>query len=279
MTTRVIRWASTVVLLWLVWEHSHWAVALMLTLISVRLEGGRSYMTIAAMLRVKNEARWIEQVIDSILPLSSDIVVLDDHSTDDTVAIANGAGATVIPSPFEGLDEARDKNFLLGAVMATKADWVLCIDGDEVLEPSGIEKIHLELDTWPITARPPDAFSFRILYLWDRPDQIRTDGIYGKFQRPSLFRLKPGQKFRTTPYGKNFHCGNVPDFMGAQTTDIGLLHYGYLHREDRLRKYAWYNEMDPKNSFEDGYRHMVIGDLFPAESKFRHAGPLKVEPL
>lgn len=27
------------------------------------------------------------------------------------------------------------------------------------------------------------------------------------------------------------------------------------------------------------YRHMVIGDVFPAESRFAHGGPLKIEDL
>jgi hypothetical protein len=58
-----------------------------------------------------------------------------------------------------------------------------------------------------------------------------------------------------------------------------LLHYGYLHREDRIRKYEWYTQQDPDNQAEDFYRHTVIGDLFPAEIRFRHGGPLKLREL
>jgi glycosyltransferase involved in cell wall biosynthesis len=232
-------------------------------------------MKIAAMLRVKNEARWITDVIASIRELCAEIIVLDDHSTDDTAALASAAGAKVIESPFELLDESRDKNFLLTLVSEKCPDWVLCIDGDEVLEPG--EYNHYKVVPLILNRARWDAYSLWIRYLWDSPSQIRTDGIYRKFSRPSLFRLKRGQAFRNTRYGGNLHCGNVPDFMRGELLPVSLLHYGYMHREDRIRKYEWYNTVDPKNPFEDGYRHMVIGDIFPAESKFRHAGPLKLE--
>jgi len=52
-----------------------------------------------------------------------------------------------------------------------------------------------------------------------------------------------------------------------------------MHRADRERKYQWYNAQDPNNAIEDRYRHMVIGDLFPADSKFDHGGPLKLAQL
>jgi hypothetical protein len=60
---------------------------------------------------------------------------------------------------------------------------------------------------------------------------------------------------------------------------VRLLHYGYLHKEDRVRKFHWYNKIDPNNAFEDQYRHMVIGDVFPADSSFKWAGPLELRSL
>ncbi len=42
---------------------------------------------ILGMLRIKDEARWIERVLRSMLPVCERIFVFDDHSTDDTVAI------------------------------------------------------------------------------------------------------------------------------------------------------------------------------------------------
>jgi len=244
-------------------------------------------MPIIGLLRVKNEARWIRQVVSSILPICERVIVLDDHSTDATPQICYSAGATVYWSPFTGCDESRDKDFLLSKAYKYVPDkhklgnpescfWALLIDGDEVLHAADMEKVKGLVD------QGPDAFSFKIQYLWDQPTQIRVDGVYANFRRPSMFRLmNHAFRFQKTPHGGNFHCSSIPQEMlhCAAQSDARLLHYGYLHQKDRLRKYAWYNQMDPNNIGEDCYRHMVIGDTFPAESKFRWAGPLVLAPL
>ena len=229
------------------------------------------------LLRVKNEARWIERAVRSISGICHRVLVLDDHSTDRTPEIAHGCGAEVVVSPFEGLDESRDKNLLLRLAYerAKTGEWALMIDGDEELHQD--DALMLEAEC----RRGPGALSMPVLYLWDSPDQVRVDGVYRNFRRASAFRLVPGLAFHSTSHGGHFHCGNVPTHYhhSARPTMARLLHYGYMERGDRLRKYDWYNRMDPNNSGEDGYRHMVVGDLFPADSRFRWGGPLQLEAL
>lgn len=234
-------------------------------------------MQIAAMLRVKNEARWIGEVIDALKPACSPIFVMDDHSDDDTPRICAAHGARVAASPYEGINEARDKDWLLRGVeqeMKT-GDWLLCIDGDEVLAPWSIPAVIAAANG------SAPAYTFRIRYLWDSRDKVRVDGVYSSFRRPSMFRLRPGMSFKRTGAHANLHCSSVPaECIGeCAEADVDLLHLGYMDRADRLRKYEWYNRIDPANSTEDGYRHMVIGDVFPADSTFRYGGPLEVRPL
>jgi glycosyltransferase involved in cell wall biosynthesis len=225
------------------------------------------------LLRVRNEARWIERSISSILPVCDRVLVMDDHSDDGTPDLCRAIErVTVLASPFGGLDETRDKNWLLDK--ARGAEWVMMIDGDEVLAAGA--PISELLATSAVCLSP------RILYLWDREDQVRVDGVYGRFRRPSIFR--PGaSRFASTSAGGNFHCGNVPLALQslALPIDVSLLHFGYLHREDRLRKYRWYNQVDPGNANEDGYQHMVQGDIpeVPAGARLRHAGPLELVTL
>jgi glycosyltransferase involved in cell wall biosynthesis len=239
-------------------------------------------MQIVGAMRVKNEARWIEQSIRSILPMCSRVHVFDDHSTDGTPAIAAAIPrVTVLGSLFTGTDEVRDKNELLKHVDALGgADWIIMIDGDEVLhEPES------SLPNMVMMCGRYDAISFPVLYLWDRPDQVRVDGVYGDFQRESAFRYQ-GERFVRTSQGGNFHCGNVPPQIRRNRArvarlNVPLLHYGYMDRADRIRKYAWYNSLDPHNRIEDGYRHVVQGDVpeVPATAKLLHAGPLTLRTL
>lgn len=242
-------------------------------------------------MRIKNEARWIARVIESQLPLIRKLYILDDHSTDGTPEIcARYSQVVLFRSELEGLDESRDKQWLLDRMVSelpaedlneNSPWWVLALDGDEVLEGSGPDLIRRTL------LRPTAiAYSLQILYLWDREDQVRVDGVYRDFRRPSLFRLiNPDFRYQRTPWGNgaNFHCSSIPqEYLGhAAPLTARVLHLGYLHREDRLKKFAWYNRIDPDNKAEDGYRHMVLGDLpeYPAEMKTRWAGPLTLESL
>jgi hypothetical protein len=253
-------------------------------------EDGRVPVKVACMMRVKNEARWIKHTIDSVRELCGEFIyVMEDGSTDGTREIAEAAGAVVLDSPFVGLglDEARDKNWLMEQVSdLCSPDWILMPDGDEELEPGGCAKIRRALETNPAC----DCFALRFLYFWDRLDQVRMDGVYGKMARQSLFRANSEFRFKSyysEGQTKNqnhvgLHTSNAPGLGGrVMNLNVALLHYGYLHREDRIAKYRWILSIDPHNEGEDLYRHCVQGDLpeFPADAEFLHAGPLKLQKL
>jgi glycosyltransferase involved in cell wall biosynthesis len=233
------------------------------------------------MLRCRNEGRWLGEVLASIRPLTPDILILDDYSTDNTWAVAEAAGAVVIGSPFaqNQPDESRDKSYLLWSLRRRfDPHYVLCIDGDEVLSAGSADLIRAKLN--PLCS----IYSFPIRYLWNDRNHYRADGVYGPYQRASMFSLVgagDGVTFRSTAYGSNFHCGNVPAGLKGTGAAVAadLLHLGYMDKADRVRKYEWYNQRDPHNQYEDRYRHMVIGDLFPADARFVHGGPLKIFTL
>jgi GT2 family glycosyltransferase len=212
-------------------------------------------------MRVKNEARYIRESLTQTLRLCQTALVFDDHSSDDTMAICRTFGTRVklLPSPFEGLDEARDKNYVLAEIAKYSPEWVLWIDGDEVLERSGPERLKQVVTA----VRGVAAFNLRIAYLWNDPQHMRIDGIFGRFRRPSLFRLL-GQAFerlhfRSSGCGGNFHCGNVPDGLVGNMPElpVRLKHYGYMTKEQRMAKYTFYTTTDPQNHAEDNYRHLA----------------------
>lgn len=260
-------------------------------------------MTIG-LLRVKNESRWIERSVRSILPLCDRVLVMDDHSTDETARICGALpNVEVFASPFTGLNECRDKNWLLDK--ARNADWIVMIDGDEMLMPGRVETLRDAMLTGDAL-----SISMRILYLWDAEDKVRIDGVYGEYRRHSAFR--PKNHIFTSSTDGGFHCGNVPfrAMLQAVTIDAPLLHFGYLGAEERERKYCWYNAQNPANHVEDRYRHIAHGletphaDLIERQKQMRaesgkpalalhevlpkppaanertmHAGPLRLEAL
>jgi glycosyltransferase involved in cell wall biosynthesis len=86
---------------------------------------------------VKNAEATLPRCLESILPLTDQIVIGDTGSTDATVNIARKYGARVIDVPWER-DFARARNRVLAE---GRCDWVLVMDGDEMLDPAGLSQI------------------------------------------------------------------------------------------------------------------------------------------
>lgn len=246
-------------------------------------------MQIVAALRVKNEARWIEEVLEAISWCDA-TYLMDDHSTDDTAKIAVKCGAKVLFSPFKGHDEGRDKEWLTREIASKheQGTWVLMIDGDEVLEPDGENIIRNSIRSNPHKS----AFTLRIKYLWNSRDMIRVDGVYGRFRRQSLFRLDGNYSFKRTGVKGNLHCHCVPGHLASKAypCPAALLHLGYMDREDRIRKWRYYNSIDPinrKEGYDPAYQErgsypwIIQGDVpeVPVGAKLLHAGPLELRPL
>ena len=84
---------------------------------------------LSAVLITLNAGRQLEAALKS-LTFCDDIVVVDSHSTDDTVALAARFGARVVQQDWLGF--GPQKQF---AVAQAKHDWVLCLDADERVTP------------------------------------------------------------------------------------------------------------------------------------------------
>lgn len=77
-----------------------------------------------------NEERNIAACLDSVREWSDDIVVVDSHSTDATVAMSKDRGATVVVNTY--VDHASQLRWALGSA-PLKHDWILFLDADNVV--------------------------------------------------------------------------------------------------------------------------------------------------
>jgi hypothetical protein len=96
--------------------------------------------TVSLCMIVKNEAAGIRQAIESATLLCFEIIVLDTGSDDDTAAIAKECGADVYHADWND-DFAETRN---AALFIATGDWVLTLDGDEVLDlaPERVTKLR-----------------------------------------------------------------------------------------------------------------------------------------
>ena len=110
---------------------------------------------IQAAIIVRDEAEHLERCLSSLDGLVDSAVVIDTGSVDDTVAVAQRHGAVIDHVPWQG-DFATPRNRSLDLV---DADWVLYIDADEELLPSGPAGDHAALRT--LLSRDTGHMGFR----------------------------------------------------------------------------------------------------------------------
>ncbi len=90
-----------------------------------------------------NEASNLPRTLKSV-SWAQEIVVVDSGSTDETVAMAQAAGARVFEEPWKGF--AAQKN---SAIAHATCEWVLSLDADEEVSPALALEIQATLNSDP----------------------------------------------------------------------------------------------------------------------------------
>ena len=217
---------------------------------------------IICQMRIKNEERWIQAVLDGIARVAQGIVILDDGSTDRTPDICRAHPAVLEyrRQNESRIDEVRDKNRLLKMALAQNPEWILCMDGDEVFEDSAPERIREAIRTCP---QEVAVLDIEFLYMWGDMHHYRVDGIYNRLTHHRIFRVvgqdREALSFTPTAHGGNFHCESVPPNIRGQAMeiDVKVKHLGYMYLTDRERKYRWYMAHDPQHGNQGYYNHLL----------------------
>ena len=100
-------------------------------------------LSLGVIILTYNEEIHIERCINSVKSIASQIIVIDSFSTDNTVALAENMGATVLQNKWEN-NHAKQLNWGLENAPFT-TDWILRIDADEIVTPELVEEIKEKL--------------------------------------------------------------------------------------------------------------------------------------
>ena len=158
---------------------------------------------------VKDEERFLDDCLESVLGVVDEIVVVDTGSTDKTVEIAASHGARVVDFPWtEHFAEARNQ-----AIDAAEGDFMLALDADEHLDPAKAHHIREAVDQG----------EFDVAYLqFANADERGPTGR--RWIAPRLYRLTPGLRY----------IGRVHEQVAqplpqvrSLTLEALVLHYGY----------------------------------------------------
>ena len=84
----------------------------------------------------KNIIRTLSSISKMNTPLPTELIVVDNNSTDDTVKILQFLGVKVVKEPKQGIAHTR-----LTGLMAAKGEFHLCADGDALYPPNWIKSL------------------------------------------------------------------------------------------------------------------------------------------
>jgi glycosyltransferase involved in cell wall biosynthesis len=210
--------------------------------------GGSSGVT--AIIAAHDESANIEGCIASV-EWTSEVIVVENGSTDDTVDRARAAGATVISPPFTTIGAARNQ-----AIVRAKTPWILVLDADERCTPELAQEIQQ-------TTRNTDRQAFRVprrnFFLGK---EIRHGG-WGSDRPVRLFR-------RDLRYNANLVHEHVDVPAGARTGDVGaaLLHYTYGSLDQYFEKLNRYSRWWAEQNYAKGRRVGASVVLFRPPARF-----------
>ena len=133
--------------------------------------------TLSVLILTRNEEKHIRACIESCLPVADEIIVIDDGSTDQTVAIAEELGTKVVQHELNR-DWAQQRMF---AISQATCDWILFIDADE--------RVSSELQ---VSIRDAIAKEDRYAYWMERHNIFHYNtATHGSMRPDKVLRLMP----------------------------------------------------------------------------------------
>jgi len=201
-------------------------------------------MKLSIPMMVKNESKYLEQVLESLKPLmeeiESELIIVDTGSDDNTVEIAQKYTDKVYFHEWNN-DFSQMRNITLGYATG---EWLLMIDGDEVIENTKpiidflISKKNIKIETGLISIK--------------NITNEDNDTSFSLNKSPRIFRNRPDFRFTGAVHNQPTH---KPPYQEVPAT---IVHYGYISTDKELMEKKFKRtgeilkrelEKDPKNIY------------------------------
>jgi len=214
-----------------------------------------------AVYRVRDCAEDLRKSLKKTAEVVDGILVWCDNCSDDTAIIASECDKVVriIQSdlPF---NERRDRNAVIQLAKEYNPDWIIVIDGDEVLDENFTKEKAQQLMHPPNPMTLAYGFTFRNFWLGDT--HFRTDGIMGNMRGPRMFRSLPEQHIvGGTSIG--LHCSSTPPIPvnNLVWTTLCYKHFGFKTEEANQAKFEYYQGLDEEKDVgligQEDYSHII----------------------
>ena len=201
---------------------------------------------ISAVINTKNEAKYLKKCLKSIKNFVDEIIVVDMHSKDETVAIAKSFSAKVYRhKPLSWVEPVRNY-----ALSKAKGDWILLLDPDEYITKT------LARELTKIAQR--DDINFVHI--------PRKNIIFGKWLRHS--NMWPDYLIRffrknTVTWNKEIHSQPQTEGVGITLLDsekLAIRHINYTDIDDFVKRALRYSDTQANELYKQAYK-LKISDL------------------
>jgi hypothetical protein len=213
-----------------------------------------------ALLAFRDEMRFLPGLFENLEGHVEGVVALDDQSVDGSREFVQAQPSvlellTVEPGAQAELEDGKNHRALTQAAWAHGADWLLGIDADERVERDFRSRAEFEIDK--AEQQGHDALWVHFRELWDSPDRVRMDGIWGMKRKACLFRSDPRHRFDL----RRVHAiwASYPPSKGDwPQADLTIYHLRMIRPDDRRRRVERYRRIDPENRWQTlGYDYLL----------------------
>ncbi|MBE3599172.1 MAG: glycosyltransferase family 2 protein [Limnochordaceae bacterium] len=201
---------------------------------------------LTAVMIAHNEAdRYLGMVLEDLVSYCDEVVVLDSGSTDGTASLARSFPRVRVYRNERDLfweDESALRQQAWELALATRPEWILAIDADEMLERK-FKKMRFQL----LSQKGYHLLGFQRFHMWNGMNTYRVDKGWDNrwVYTPMIARVFPGKTYRFRP--QKLHGGRLPENVDGPMLATGLRYrdFGYVRKEDQVRKYHEYMAHDP----------------------------------
>jgi (heptosyl)LPS beta-1,4-glucosyltransferase len=197
---------------------------------------------ISAIILAKNESEMIENCINS-LNWCSEVLVIDNGSTDDTVAKAENLGARVITFSHQSFARKRNE-----ALKHATGDWVFYLDADERVTPTFAKEVMVNIETGEADVLKMNRENYCYGFEF-KNGGWQSDEVTRIFKKTAL-KEWTGQIHES------------PDYEGAATKiHSPIIHLTHRNTEDNLRKSADWTKLEAELLYKSGVKPVTLFTL------------------
>ena len=197
--------------------------------------------TVTAIILARNEEQHIVDCIKSI-QFADEILVIDDGSTDQTVSLATGLGAKVIPHPLNG-DWSQQRRF---GISQAQSEWILFVDSDERVSPELAKSIQRAIQG------EPKAYWLRRYNLFHH-----NRATHGVVRPDKVLRLMPREGATVEGAVHEAFISPYPQ----DTLEGKLYHYTYDNWHQFFEKFNKYTTAAANKYKAQGKSCSFLGDI------------------